>query len=541
MREDAVARSSQRTSGLLSSVLQGREIGAFAAVVMLITIGTFINSSVFLSSNNILNVVRNTAVVAIIGYGMTMLMVAGEFDLSVGEVMAVGAAILGIMVQAGYPLLFSVSVVLVLAALYGIFQGLLVTKLALPSLIITIGTMTLMRGVLMIVVGGRTFSFSSDAYPDLLTYFGGVISIDEASFLPVNQFPMQILWTFVLLGVMYYVLNRTPFGARSMFTGGARMSAARTGIDTDLVKISNFLIVAVLAAFTGIGQLAFTQAVGPSTGQGLSLVVIASVVIGGTDLFGGDGSIPGVFLGASVFALTQNILVLSGMGVRLFQVFTGLFIISAVLIEVLSRELGPEFVQDKYLNSFASIVTAPGEFFTYVREDIQDIDDPLAFQAFNGVVLSLFALVGIFVLPIIFGREFSLGIISGGIGALGTVPTVAFIALGVLTSFTAVPLYGATMLRGSKKRFKTSLQCVLYSLAPAVLLFVPILLAGFRFLDIVVGISAVLVALPVVYLLLKSTRILHEFDTKDTVVSVAITVIVWALVALFAMTQLSAA
>jgi len=536
-----VDASVSRDSGLgsVSRLLQSREVGAILAVSVLLVLGTLVRADVFLSTDNLVGIVRNTAVTAIIGYGMTLLMVSGEFDLSVGSLMAVCGALVATMYGTGYPILFVVLLVLLFAALYGLFQGLMITKLGLPSLIVTIGTLTLLRGANLVILQGQTATISSDNYPDLLFYIGGVTELVSGPAL-LSQFPIQIIWTLVFLVLGYYVLNRTAFGYRSMFTGGSQESASRTGIKTDHIKIINFMLVALLAAFAGIGQLAFTQAVSPSTGQGTELIVIASVVIGGTNLFGGEGSMPGTFLGALVFALTQNILVLAGLGVRLFQVFTGIFIISAVLIEVLSRDVHIEHLTEGYIEPITNLVSDAESFFEYVRSDVQGIDEPLLFAAMGTIILTVVTLVAMTVVDVVVGWGFSFVIASPGVAALGTLPLVVFMMMAGLILLSTVFLHAGVKAIGTRRDFDTTLQGVIYSFAPAVLLFIPVLLSGWDFIaPLVIG-AAALVFLPTLYLLYRSTQVLHEFSGRNAALSVATMVVLWALVVAFTLTQISA-
>jgi hypothetical protein len=362
--------------------------------------------------------------------------------------------------------------------------------------------------------------------------------VKEASFLPVNQFPIQIFWTLLFLGIGYYVLNKTAFGYRSMSTGGDQESAERTGIKTDHVKIINFMLVAMLASFAGIGQLAFTHAVSPLTGQGVELTVIASVVIGGTNLFGGKGSIPGTFLGALVFALTQNILVLAGLGVRLFQIFTGIFIIAAVLVEVLSRELRFKSLLWQYADPAVSLIREPSEFFTYVETDVQGIDKPLVFITITTTIWTVVSLALIFVVHFTLGWGFDFVIVNADVSALGTMVLVSFGLVSAVALLSAMFLHAAAKLLGSTDDMDTTLQGVLYSFAPTVLLFVPILLAGWGFISALVFGSAVLVALPVLWLLTVAMRVLHGFSTKNALASVVATAGVWTLVGFYVATKL---
>lgn len=517
-------------------LFQSREVGAMLAVLVLIVLGSFIRADVFLSVGNLLGIVRNTAITAIIGYGMTLLMVSGEFDLSVGAVMAVAGGLVATMYGSGYSIGFVVMLVLLLAGLYGLFQGLMITKLGLPSLIVTIGTLTLLRGVALVVLGGQTATIPDANYPELLFYIGGVLELSNPI---ISRFPIQIVWTLLFLALGAYILNKTAFGYRSMFTGGDEESAQRTGIKTNHVKIINFMLVALLAAFAGMSQLAFTQAISPSTGTGVELIVIASVVIGGTNLFGGEGSMPGTFLGALVFALTQNILVLAGLGVRLFQVFTGIFIIAAVLIEVLSRDLRIEYLTEEYLDPLHAIATETQSFFEYVRSDVQGIDKPLIFAAVGISISTVVTLLAMTVVDAVLGWKFSFAIVQTGVAALGTLPLVTFMLMTAFLLLTAIFLHAVVKAIGTRRDFDTTLQGTIYSSAPAVFMFVPILLSGWDFVTPVVFGSVALIVVPTFYLLYRATQILHECSRRNAMLAVATTAFLWMIVGAYVGAQIS--
>jgi simple sugar transport system permease protein len=520
----------ERSIGDVSTLIKRREVGAILAVFVLVLVGSLIRADVFLSGQNAVGVLRNTATVAIIGYGMTLLMVSGEFDLSVGSWMAVAAALTATLFLDGWPILLVIALVLLLSVIYGLFQGLLVTKLGLPSLIVTIGTLTLLRGILLVIVGGVTITVSD---PGALFYLGGSLDLSQLPVVGQGRMPVQIVWMLLLLAAGYYILNWTAFGYRSQFTGGDQDSARRTGVKTDQVKIINFMVVAVLAAFAGIAQLGFTQAVGPLTGEGTELIVIAAVVIGGTNLFGGEGSMVGTFLGALVFALTQNVLVLAGLGTQLFEIFTGIFIIAAVLVEVLSRDVRPRIVLTGYLDPLKQLSTSPKDFFQYVKTDVQGIDKPITFLSISTLVLSALTLGLLYLGDLLVPWEFDFLVISAGASAFGTVPVVAFGLVTALALLSAVFVHGTVKAFGSSRDFDTTLQAVIFSMAPSVLLFVPILLSGWGFLQPLVGAVVGIIALPTLYLLYQGVRILHDLDTTRAVVSVAATAVLWILILVY--------
>lgn len=536
MSQASTRHLKDRSIDNIANLVKRREVGAMLAVLVLILVGSVIRADVFWSGGNVIGILRNTATVAIIAYGMTLLMVSGEFDLSVGSWMAVAAALTATMFSGGWPILIILGFVFLLSAVYGLFQGLLVTKLGLPSLIVTIGTLTLLRGVVLVIVGGVTVTISD---PGALFYLGGSFDLSALPGLEGGLLPIQILWTFGLLGIAYYVLNQTAFGYRSEFTGGNMDSARRTGIKTDHVKIINFMIVAVLAAFAGIAQLAFTQAVGPLTGEGVELIVVAAVVIGGTNLFGGEGSMFGAFLGALVFALTQNVLVLAGLGTQLFEIFTGIFIIAAVLVEVLSRRVRLKVLVDQYVNPLKELASAPADFFHYVKTDVQGIDKPLAFLTISTVILTALTLALLFIGDALVPWRFSFVIVTTGASAVGTIPVVMFGLITILALLSGVFLHVAVKAFGSDRDFDTTLQGIMYSLAPSVLLFIPILLTGWAFLDVIVSAITALVVIPMLYLLYIAVKTLHDLDARDAAISVGFTVLVWTLIVVYAGLQMA--
>jgi len=504
-------RDVQRKRSLLKSVLGKREFGVTIAVLGLAAIGVLLSAQVFLTTSNVSGIVRNAAVVGIIGYGMTILVSAGDFDLSVGSMMALSAGLTATMILDGIPVEIVFGMVFLFAIVYGLLQGILVTKMGIPSLILTIGTLTLLRGVHLIVTDGQTQSLSDEQLPTLLYAMGGTIAVPE----PLGQFPLQIVWLLGLMVLFHYLLFHTPFGYRTLTTGGNEEAARYTGIDTDHVKIAGFAIVACLAAFAGVSQLAFTNSVSPLTGDGVSLVVIAAVVIGGTDIFGGEGSIVGTFLGALVFALIQNVLVLAGLGAQLFSVFTGVFVIFAVAFDELTQRTRYEKIHLLFLDPLRAIATGPAAFFETVDKDVRGITSPLVFLSCITLSLSL-ALTLVVMLSVagVVPFVFSLFIISADVGALATVPVFIFGLVSGVTFVTIVVVHATVSSLGGYGDIDKSVQAVAYSFAPFLFAFVPLLLVGYNFLPIVTILTTLPLVVAVVYLLSVATKELHNIDLE---------------------------
>jgi len=358
--------------------------------------------------------------------------------------------------------------------------------------------------------------------------------------------PFQILWVVVLGVVFHYILFYTAFGYRARVTGGELQSAQYTGIKTDQVKIAGFVIVALMASFAGLGQLAFTGNVSPLTGDGQELVVIAAVVIGGTDLFGGEGTMSGTVLGALVFAFTQNILVLAGFGTQLFSIFTGLFIIFAVAVDAMTRRTRYETVVDQYVAPLWRVARSPTAHFRDVHEQIQGIDKPLGFLVLTTGTWALPVLVAAaltFVTNPLSGEpfvpiDFQLLFISGDVGALGMVPLFAYILSGIVAIVTVSFLQPFVWAFGGESDLDETVQTVCYAMAPTVLLFVPILLLGFNFIVPLVLAAAAVVFLAMAALLVVGLEALHGLARTRAAAAVAGTAVVWVGLLLFLFSQI---
>ncbi len=544
----------ERERTLAETVFGQREFGVVLAVLVLFLFGIAVRADVFLTISNQVGVLRNAAVLTIVGYGMTMLITSGEFDLSVGSMLGISAAITATMIVDGFDIVFTLLVVSLFAVLFGITQGILVTKLGLPSLIVTIGTLTLLRGGHLIILGNVTQSLPRDQRPLLLDALGTTLQFPFPVLVPFtdvelftiptftyslplvhetpktfDSFPLQIVWVVVLGVIFHYLLFETKFGYHTQTTGGDERAARFTGVKTDHIKIANFALVALAAAFAGVGQLAFTGNVSPLTGDGQELVIIAAVVIGGTDLFGGKGTIAGTLLGALVFAFTQNILVLAGFGTQLFAVFTGVFILFAVAIDALTRRARYEKVWILYLNPLQDLVTGPGEFFEWADEQIQGIEAPLAFL---GAVTATWTVIAF---PVVFfSGDFSLFVVNSDVQSFGTLPLFTSTLMGLLAFLSLVYLHGFARALGGSGDIDKSVQVSLYGLAPGILFFVPFLLEGLRFITPVLLAATLPLVAAVAILWFLGVRKLHDLSVRESAVAVAGTILLWVLTLVYA-------
>jgi hypothetical protein len=312
-------------------------------------------------------------------------------------------------------------------------------------------------------------------------------------------------------------------------------------IPVDEVKILNFGLIALLAAFAGIGQATWAGSVSPGTGSGLELIIIAAVVIGGTDLFGGEGTIVGVVLGALVFSLTQNILVLAGLGSQLFSVFTGVFIIGAVFIESAAKASFREILIEDYLQKAREITLSPRSFFGSQKLEINagsqentlNLDEPITFLVLNWVIASLLAVIVVNVASVLIPLDFSLFIITPGIASLVTMPLVLFMTTAFVFLLIVVGASAGSQVTDRSAGMFDVAPIVAYSLFPFLLLFIPVALFGFSFLVPLIAVGTLLVAVPTLLLLFVGMRETLSADFSEGLIIVGAAGVLLAAVAVY--------
>ena len=279
----------------------------------------YILSPVFISLDNLRVILHILPELGIVSIGVTLLMISGEFDLSVGSVFALAPVLNGFFLATGWNPVLAFVVPFAAAVLVGLLNGIVTTKLRIPSFITTLGTMMILRGVVLIVSNGWPFPWSDKARI-YQTIFAGDLGFITSS----------VFWFLGLVIVFWIVLERTRFGNWMYAVGGSTRAARALGIIPDRVKIINFMIVAVLAALAGMAQYLRLESAQPDSGTSLELDTIAASVIGGTALAGGAGSVIGSVIGSVLIRIMDNGLVLAGAPSYWFRVFVGLLLVIAV-------------------------------------------------------------------------------------------------------------------------------------------------------------------------------------------------------------------
>jgi len=265
-------------------------------------------------------ILRVTALVSIMAVGMSFVIICAEIDLSVGSLASWSSMLVAMALERGVPALAAPFVVVAAGALVGLVNGLLVTKLRIPSFLVTLGMLSVLSGLALTVTGTMPVPIVDDNYSDALwnaRLFG---------------LPVPILWTAAIVVAGYYLLHLSVFGRRVFAVGGGVTAARFSGVKTDQVKIWAFVLSGMTASLAGLMLAARSTAGNPSLGKGLELDVIAAVIIGGTSLFGGAGSILGSLVGAIFIGILGFGLLVMGLSTSIQEIIKGAIIILAVAL-----------------------------------------------------------------------------------------------------------------------------------------------------------------------------------------------------------------
>ncbi|MER7810718.1 ABC transporter permease [Streptomyces sp900116325] len=294
-------------------------VGVLLIAVFLAGSGT---TEGFADTANLSAALDDTAEIALIALPMTLLVVAGQVDLSVASMLGLSSALAGSLWEAGWAFETIVPLCLLVGALGGLLNGWLVTRVGLPSLAVTIGTLTLYRGLASVVLGDKAVADFPETYSQWATYTRTV----PGTFIP---YPVALFGVLAVIAAV--VLHCTAFG-RSLYAIGAQEDAAYfAGIRVKRIKLVLFVLAGFVASFAGI---VFTLRYGSAradNGVGLELVVIASVLLGGVDFDGGRGTLGGAVAGVLLIGLLNNLLTLNDVSNEIQVIVTGLLLVASVL------------------------------------------------------------------------------------------------------------------------------------------------------------------------------------------------------------------
>ncbi|MCA3881758.1 ribose ABC transporter permease [Vibrio vulnificus] len=293
------------------------------ALLFLIVVVSFLNPN-FFTVDNILNILRQTSVNAIIAVGMTLVILTAGIDLSVGSVLALCGAFAASLVAMEVPVLIAVPTALLAGAALGAISGVIIAKGKVQAFIATLVTMTLLRGVTMVYTDGRPISTGFTDTADAFAWFGTGYALG----IPVPVWLMVIVFS-----AAWYLLNHTRFGRYVYALGGNESATRLSGINVDKVKIGVYAICGLLAALAGIIVTSRLSSAQPTAGMGYELDAIAAVVLGGTSLMGGKGRIMGTLIGALIIGFLNNALNLLDVSSYYQMIAKAAVILLAVMVD----------------------------------------------------------------------------------------------------------------------------------------------------------------------------------------------------------------
>lgn len=288
-----------------------------AFVIIFIIFSITLRNRGFVSTYNLINILRQTAMVSVMAVGMTFVISSGEIDLSVGAVAAFSAMTSALVLQE-FGIIAAVLVGLGTGFSFGALNGLLVTKLSIPSFLVTLGTMGISRGAAMWITG-------TAAVPILNNLYSNVFGIGTVAGIPV-----MIFWSLLIVLIGYVLLNKSTFGRKTLAIGGNEKAALFSGIHTLKIKFWNLTMLGFLSGFAGILYSGRMGAARFSIAEGAELSVIAAVILGGTSLSGGTGSVLGALFGSLLMGMINNGLIIMGLDISQQMVVRGIIIILAV-------------------------------------------------------------------------------------------------------------------------------------------------------------------------------------------------------------------
>lgn len=317
--DEAIAK---QTQSALTRIVSRQSFWVFVAAVIA-CIALSLATDIFATSQNLFNVTRNFAFVAIVALGMTVVIISGGIDLSVGSTLCLSAMVLAILMNAGNSFWLAASAAIAAALLVGLVNGLLIAYLRIPSFVVTLGMLSLARSAAMILSNNKmVFQFGPDE--KLLFWLGGGSTLGIAN--PVIALVLLALLT-------GFVLRWTRWGTHVFAIGSNERAAELTGINVRGLKVSVYLCSALFAGIAGVLEAGWLGGVTTNLGQSMELSVIAASVIGGANLMGGAGTVFGSVVGAALIEVIRNSLILLGISTFWQGAFVGSFIILAVAFD----------------------------------------------------------------------------------------------------------------------------------------------------------------------------------------------------------------
>jgi ribose transport system permease protein len=312
-----------RERSFLQQVVGSQPFWVMVALLVICLVMSWLQPAAFASLDNFFNITRNFAFIGIMALGMTAVILTGGIDLSVGSVMGVVGVVCGLILQAEQHWLLAVLGGLAAGMLAGAVNGALIAYVGLPSFVVTLGMLSVGRS-LAIVLSQNKMIYEFGPYGDTFNNIGGGEILGVAN--PV--------WMLIFLTLVFgFVFNFTAWGRYLYAIGGNENAARLTGVPVDRIKLQAYVVSGLTAAIASVMIVGWQGSAINALGQGYELRVIASTVIGGANLMGGEGGAFGAFVGAALIEVIRNSLLMAGVDANWQGTFVGVFIVLAVLLE----------------------------------------------------------------------------------------------------------------------------------------------------------------------------------------------------------------
>ncbi|OFK25717.1 ribose ABC transporter permease [Staphylococcus sp. HMSC068H12] len=308
-----------KQSSLSFSYLE--KIIPFIGLILLVIIISVLNSA-FLEPSNLFNLLRQVSINGLITFGMTFVILTGGIDLSVGSTLALSSALIAILMVSGVDSMIALLVGCILGAILGAINGLLITLGKMAPFIATLATMTVFRGLTLVITDGNPITNLNGSYAFQLFGRGYFLGI-----------PVPAVTMFITFIILYIILHKTIFGRQTYAMGGNEKAAFISGIKVNKLKIMIYSLAGLMSAMAGAILTSRLNSAQPTVGMSYELDAIAAVVLGGTSLTGGKGRILGTLIGVLIIGVLNNGLNLLGVSSFYQQVVKGVVIIIAVLID----------------------------------------------------------------------------------------------------------------------------------------------------------------------------------------------------------------
>jgi len=300
------------------------QLGMMAAFGVMVCVFSLM-SPVFLTTGNFINIANQTAIISVLAFGMTLVMLSGGIDLSVGSIVSLSAVICALLLASGQPTALAICASLMTGIALGALSGFIAVRWGIQTFLVTLGVLSIARGLSLVLSDGRTIYIENEFFL-AFTAQGGI-----------GPVPALFVWTLGFFAATWVLLNLTTFGRKVRAVGGNIEAARQAGVRTGWVSIRVFMLSGGLAAFAGLMMAGRLSSGLPSVGVGLELDAIAAAVLGGTGFKGEGGSLVGTFFGALVMGTVINGLTILGVNPYIQEIAKGLIIILAVVLVSIRR------------------------------------------------------------------------------------------------------------------------------------------------------------------------------------------------------------